>query len=164
MYTRDENFTSFRRLHTYTYNRSCNDAEKNIATASRRFGRCPRVVNTFYGRARLSMTFFSLFSFSIVLYENVREVKITRQLMGLNIWKGENLLSFTAGWKKKILHGIKCVEHDEITNGGQGRVIEKNPLLIIYLSLDRCDYPSLFHSLCCVNLTLLQNFTRLKFW
>lgn len=66
--------------------------------------------------------------------------------------------------EKKILHGIKCVEHDEITNGGQGRVIEKNPLLIIYLSLDRCDYPSLFHSLCCVNLTLLQNFTRLKFW
>lgn len=41
--------------------------------------------------------------------------------------------------EKEILHGIKCVEHDEITNGGQGRVIEKNPLLIIYLSLDRCD-------------------------
>lgn len=147
VYTRDENFTSFRRLHTYTYNRSCNDAEKNIATASRRFGRCPRVVNTFYGRARLSMTFFLSFPSLSFIRERSRG-KNNEAIDGIKYLKRWESAVIHCRVEKKILHGIKCVEHDEITNGGQGRVIEKNPLLIIYLSLDRCDYPSLFHSLC----------------
>lgn len=98
----------------HMYNRSCNDAEKIL--------RRPRGdsvdVHVSLTRSMPRMTvddffffFFSLFPF--LLYHSRErsrspcEVKITRRLMGLNIWKGENTIIHEG---EKILHDIKRVD------------------------------------------------------
>lgn len=98
----------------HMYNRSCNDAEKIL--------RRPRGdsvdVHVSLTRSMPRMTvddFFFFFSslFPFLLYHSRErsrspcEVKITRRLMGLNIWKGENAIIHEG---EKILHGIKRVD------------------------------------------------------
>lgn len=110
-------------LHIHMYNRSCNDGWENIATASRRFDRCPRVVNTFYAThdCRWLFFFFLFFPpFFFIIYENVCalpcEVKITRQFDGIKYLKRWEY-HHSPEWKNFTRH--KMCRVDEIMMAGE---------------------------------------------
>lgn len=114
------------------YNRSCNIAKNcehvgsiGNTTTSRRFDRCPRVVNTFYATHHcrwLSLVFFSL---PLLLWEpcsSVRGKNNDEKIDGIKYLKSWGVPRTVVRKNGTVLHDVERIGMVEVHDGEQGNV------------------------------------------